>query len=173
MRKYLPLIACCLAFKAYGACSSDSRVHAKSIRRVALQQREPETSFYYRAEHHAILLESATVRKRLEEQFKRSGALSDGQLLRDIDNVQRGAKYTDLFAFAIKNPMYLPRIELLVATMLEHGEATVVDVYYLRDESGWMVSEVERLEFWSGAFSARRFCTSAGDLLIKITDSIG
>ena len=69
--------------------------------------------------------------------------------------------------------MYLPRIERLVAAMLEHGEASVVDVYHLRSESGWFLSEVKLLEVASGTFSARSFCTSEGDLLLKVTDSAG
>lgn len=172
MKKYLFLVACLLSLNAHGECSVADRARAKSIRTISLQQNEPEVSFYFRSGYRAILLDPALVRKRIEEQFKKSDALSDGQLLKDISDSRGRGKYTDLFAFMIKNPMVLQSIERLVANMVDRGEAAIVEVRHLRGESGWLIPTVERLEYSSGVFSERRFCTPEGDLLLRITDSI-
>lgn len=171
MTKYLALLICFLAFNAYGACSSHERKQVKSIRKIALQKTELQSSLYYRADHYVILLDPKILSKRLEEQAV-DGTLSDGQLLKDIRAIQPFVKHVDIFSFVLKNPMYLMRVELLVANMLDRGEASLVDVYQLRGESGWLLTEIERFEFEQGAFSARQFCTLSGDPLIKITDSI-
>ena len=172
MKQYLLLVMCCLAFSAIGACSVDTRGKDWSSRTIELQKKLPEKFFYYRTDHYAIIVEPETLVRRLEEQAARGGSLSDGRLLQDIRGNTLEDQSKDLFEFVLKDPLYFMRIELLLADVLQNGEASVVDAFELPGDHGRFLSATVLTKIQKPSYEGREFCTPAGDLLLKITDSV-
>lgn len=170
--KYLPLVAMCLfACNAEGACSNDaSGVYSRDM--IALPVRKPDISFYFRTGHYAILIEPTAFRKNLQERSQKHGMPVDGRLLKEVVAAKVQGEYTDLFAFALKDPMFLERIELTLADMLGRGAAVIIDTDYSPNERERFVASIVLLNVGSGAYQARRFCTPKGDLVLDITDRI-
>lgn len=172
MKQCLLLALCWFAFSAEGACSSDTKTKNYPGRIVLLQKKHSDSFLYYRIGHYVIVVEPATLVRRLEKQAARREALSDRRLLGDIRGNMSRTGYRDLFAFVLKDPLYFLRIELLLADVLQHGEASVVDAYELPGASARFLTEIILIKIEEDAYKGREFCTPTGDLLLRITDEI-
>jgi hypothetical protein len=172
VKLYVRLILCWLTLDAEGACSIDTRGNNSPSHTIALRKNHSDGFFYYRSDHYAIIVEAATLIPRLKEQADRGEALSDQRLLNDVRRSAPQNQYKDLFAFVLKDPMYLARIELLLADLLQNGEVSVVDAYELPGDSGRFLSAAVLIRIEEHGYEGREFCTPSGDLLLKITDQI-
>jgi hypothetical protein len=172
LKQYLLVVLCLLAVNADAACSNDTQEKNYPKRTIALHKKSVEGLFYYRTDDYAILVEPATWIRRLKEQVDRAGDLSDARLPNDIRSGTRSTQPNDLFALVLKDPLYFTRIELLLANVLQNGEASVVDAFELPGESRRFVSSTVLTTIHEQSYKGREFCTPNGDLLLRITDQI-
>jgi hypothetical protein len=108
----------------------------------------------------------------LQATYKRYGTPSDGRLLKELRAASRDRKYIDLFAIVLQDPAYVLRVEYLLSNVMEAGQARVVDAYALPQEGDRFLRSVAMVSIDRGAYSARRFCTPSGELLLETTDNV-
>lgn len=172
MRKCLLLFACVLAFNANAACEDkiESRVDARLT--IDLQKQLIDGMFYYRSDHYAIVMEPAPLIRELTK-LAEFGPLHAERLLRDIRSTPAGGEAKDLFALVLKDALYHMTVERVVANLLEHGEASIIDAWALPSEDRRYVSSLVLLKLsGSSSYLGRRFCTPSGDLILEVTDQI-
>jgi hypothetical protein len=163
----------CFAFaQASADCGPTDGGGTPRERTIQLVTGETKSSFYYRAGHYAILVDPATLIATLQATYKRYGTPSDGRLLKELRAASRDRKYIDLFAIVLQDPAYVLRVEYLLSNVMEAGQARVVDAYALPQEGDRFLRSVAMVSIDRGAYSARRFCTPSGELLLETTDNV-
>lgn len=175
MKRLLLLVACLISVEAHADCQQPPPVNAEySSRTLTLSQHEPTRAFYFRAQQYAIVVERQALISLLEQRLEQSYNGKDGRLLQGLRKTANSpGKYVDLFAFVLVDPFSLERIQVLLGAMLERGEATVVDPLSFPEDKARIVPRVVLYKVMaSGAYSARRFCTSSGALLLEVVDSV-
>ncbi|GFE84220.1 hypothetical protein GCM10011487_62200 [Steroidobacter agaridevorans] len=176
MRSCFVLLLCWLAFKAEAGCSADTKGNTDyPTSRITLQKRTLQEFYYYRADHYAIVVEPATLVRKLEERIRprAKGASSPAQrLLKDIRDGLPAGNSKDLFVLLLKDALYLVDMELLLADILESGQATVIDAWELPNYGERFVPATQLTRIKRGAYRSREFCTPDGNLLLRVTDAI-
>lgn len=172
MKSLLVLGLCWFAFNAQAGCSNDTAGKAPyPTRTITLQKRDPRSFYYYRADHYAIVVSAETLIRRLEDKGLRRSGHAD-RMLQDIRNQAPDGKWKDLFALLMKDALYLIDLEILLADILEKGEATVIDAWELPQYGERFVSAIVMTSINNGACAGREFRTSSGDLLFSVRDSV-
>lgn len=175
INRSVPLVVLALiSFGAHASCQQPPPANAEySSRTLTLSQREPARAFYFRAQQFAIVVERQALISLLEQRIKQDHNGKDGRLLQQLRTADAPGRYADLFAFVLVDPFSLERIQVLLGAMLESGKATVVDALSFPEDQARIVPSVVLYNVSTrGGYSARRFCTSSGELLLEVVDSV-
>lgn len=172
MKNFFVLGVCWFAFNAEAGCSSDPEGKAPyPTRTITLQKRYLQEFYYYRADHYAIVVNAETLIRRLEDQGLRRSGHAD-RMLQDIRNRVPTGQWKDLFALLMKDALYLIDLEILIADILEKGEAMVIDAWELPQYEHRFVPAIVMTSIDNGGCAGREFRTSNGDLLFSVRDSV-
>lgn len=104
--KTVAALMSCFAFaQASADCRPTDEGRTLRERTIQLVTGETKSSFYYRVDHYAILVDPATLIATLQAAYKSYGTPSDGRLLKKLRAASRDRKYIDLFAFVLQDPV--------------------------------------------------------------------
>lgn len=141
-------------------------------REVALMTAEPVSSFYYRSDDFLLFVDVKDVKSSLHSMIDKYGVTYDKRLMARLNEVDTRARYSDLLAPALSDPSLLPRIQLLLINLLEANKAAVAKLYAFPDDDDRFHERVVVYDFARGASTGRGVCTMAGELILRLVETI-
>jgi hypothetical protein len=155
-------------------CGAEFKKSDRVEQQIPLLRESTSTAFYMRTGAYAVLLDPATVERKLKDRIEK-WRLRDDELLLDALKIQAQANQnTDIYKLEFLGVRYYLRINYLVADMLESGEVSLIDLRRLGVLEDPTIDRITLVRVYGNRSksSARQFCAPSGDLIMDVTDEI-
>jgi len=150
-------------------CSGQSD-RSTAMTSIQLKSRTSAQGFYFRLRHFVAFVSSTDLERLLKQRAASTGLEIDASLAQDVAKDFKSGGQVDLFKYVLSNPKYLPRLEFLMASSLDSGVLSLVDVW--GRPKAEEVHSVRRISYAGPGLKKRIYCAADEELILDVTDTI-